>query len=354
MFNMKAVLKELALLGFGLGLSVSAVADHHLGVAYVTNQDKGVSVISLENFSVIDTIDIEAKEPRGLGITDDGKLLITANREGGDVSVIDTATKKVVKHIPIGQNPEFVRVVGNFAYVSYEPSAKAGPPPKPGEKEDDDDGPKLPAGIAVIDIKAMKVVKTIMSGPETEGIEFSHDGKSMLVTNEGDNTITVYNLKSGKLVSKIGTHKLGDRPRGIKKSPDGKNYVVSLEYGDKILLLDKKFKPVKTVDTAKGPYGIAFDKSGKRLLVAAFKAKELQVFNGQTLTLEKTVPIGDRCWHFTFTPDEKNLLIACGRSQEVLVLDGTTFEAVGHVKDLNLPWGIVAYPKAMGSLDAAK
>ena len=351
---MKAVSIKLAWVALCAGLSLPAWADHHLGVAYVTNQDKGVSVISLENFSVIDTIDIEAKEPRGLGITNDGKLLITANREGGDVSVIDTATRKVIKHIPIGQNPEFVRIFGDFAYVSYEPSAKAGPPPKPGEKEDDDGAPKLPAGIAIIDLKAMNVVKTIMSGPETEGIEFSHDGKKMLVTNEGDNTITVYDIKSGKLVKKISTHKLGDRPRGIKASPDGKSYVVSLEYGDKILLLDRKFKPLKTVATAKGPYGIAFDKSGKRLFVAAFKAKELQVFNGKTLKLEKTVPIGDRCWHFTLTADEKNLLIACGRSNEVLVLDGTTYEVVNHVKDLNLPWGIVSFPKAMGSLDAAK
>ncbi len=351
---MKAVTKKLAWVSLCAGLSVPAWADHHLGVAYVTNQDKGVSVISLENFTVIDTIDIEAKEPRGLGITNDGKLLITANREGGDVSVIDTATKKVIKHIPIGQNPEFVRVFGDFAYVSYEPSAKAGPPPKPGEKEDDDGEEKLPAGIAIIDIKALKVVKTIMSGPETEGIEFSHDGKNMLVTNEGDNTITVYNIKSGKLIAKVETHQLGDRPRGIKAMPNKKGYVVSLEYGDKILLIDNEFKPLKTVATSKGPYGIAFDKSGKRLLVAAFKAKELQVFNGETLALEKTVPIGDRCWHFSFTPDEKNLMLACGRSQEVLVLDGTTFEPVNHVKDLNLPWGIVTFPKAMGSLDFAK
>lgn len=351
---MKLVTNIVSALGLAAGVSACAWADHHLGVAYVTNQDKGVSVISLENFSVVDTIDIEAKEPRGLGVTNDGKLLITANREGGDISVIDTATKKVIKHIPVGKNPEFVRVFGDFAYVSYEPSAKSGPPPKPGQKEDDDGDDKQPAGIAIVDLKAMNVVKTIMSGPETEGIEFSHDGTMMMVTNEGDNTITVYDIKSGKLVSKIETHKLGDRPRGIKASPDGKTYVVSLEYGDKILLLDSKFKPIKTVPTAKGPYGIAFDKSGKRLVVAAFKAKQLQVFNGTSFALEKTVPIGDRCWHFSFTPDEKNLMIACGKSQEVLVLDGTSFEAVGHIKDLNLPWGIVTYPKAMGSLDAAK
>lgn len=353
---MKAGLRKAAALGLALlmGASVSAWADHHgKGLAYVTNQDKGVSVISLETFAVVGTIDVEANEPRGIGVTRDGKYLVTANRESGDVSVIDTATRKIVKHIPIGMNPEFVRVFGDFAYVSYEPSAKAGPPPKPGEKDDGDDGAeKLPAGIAVIDLKNLEVVRTIMSGPETEGIEFSHDGKKMLVTNEGDNTITVYDMKTGKLMHKVDTHRLGDRPRGIKASPDGKHYVVTLEYGDKLLLLDRKFKPVKTVSTAKGPYGVAFDKSGKHLYVAAFKDKQLQIFNGKTLTLEKTVPIGDRCWHFTFTPDEKHLMLACGRSQEVLVLDAKSFEQVGHVKDLNLPWGIITYPKSMGSLDA--
>ena len=116
---MKAGLRKAAALGLALlmGASVSAWADHHgKGLAYVTNQDKGVSVISLETFAVVGTIDVEANEPRGIGVTRDGKYLVTANRESGDVSVIDTATRKIVKHIPIGMNPEFVRVFGDFAY----------------------------------------------------------------------------------------------------------------------------------------------------------------------------------------------------------------------------------------------
>jgi YVTN family beta-propeller protein len=63
------------------------------------------------------------------------------------------------------------------------------------------------------------------------------------------------------------------------------------------------------------------------------------------------VPIGTRCWHFSFTPDDRNILLACGRSNEIVVVDATTLEAVKHIPDAQLPWGIVTYPKSPGSLD---
>ena len=340
-----------------LGWAAQAQADAGKPVAYVSSQDTGVSIISLDTLEVIGSVEAEAKGPRGIGVTADGKYLVTANRDGGDVTVVDIAANKVVKHIAIGKNPEFVRVKGHFAFVSFEPSSKGGPPPKPGSpeaKDDDDNEPKVPAKIAIVDLKRLKVIRNITSGPETEGIEFTPDGKRMLVTNEADNTVTVHNIKTGKLLKTIDTHKHGDRPRGVKVSPDGSTYVVTLEYGDKVMVLDKDFNFVKTFPTGKTPYGISFDREGKRLFVAASKEKQLQVFDAKTFELIKNIPTADRCWHFTLTPNEKNLLIACGRSHEVLVLDATTYETVGHVKDFNLPWGIVSYPKAMGSLDVAK
>ncbi|HJV93882.1 MAG TPA: cytochrome D1 domain-containing protein, partial [Azonexus sp.] len=138
----------------GIISATGAVAEEK-GVAYVSNQDGGVTVIDLATMETKGAIDIEAKGPRGLGVTADGKLLITANRDDGNISVIDTATGKVVKHIPIGKNPEFVRVKGDKAYISYEPSSKGGPPPKPGAapaKEDDDEA-NVPAKISVVDLK---------------------------------------------------------------------------------------------------------------------------------------------------------------------------------------------------------
>jgi YVTN family beta-propeller protein len=142
--------------------------------AYVTSQDAGVSVIDLATMEVVKQFDVKAAGPRGLSLTDDGKKLIVATRENESISVIDTATGEVLQQIPVGKNPEFVRVSGNFAYISSEPSAKGGPPPKPGSKEEDedDDEEKIPAKIAVVDLAAGKKVREITGGPETEGIEF--------------------------------------------------------------------------------------------------------------------------------------------------------------------------------------
>lgn len=326
------------------------------GYAYVTSQKSdtaGVSVIDLATMKVVNTFDVKAEGPRGLGITADGKKLIVATRENESISVIDPTTGEVMQQINVGKNPEFVRVKDNFAYISSEPSAKGGPPSKPGSKEaeEDDDDDKIPARIAIVDLDKGEKIKDIVGGPETEGIEFSADGKEIVITNEADNTITVHNIESGELVKTIETHEYGDRPRGIKVSPDGKTYLATLEYGNKFMVLDTEYNVIRTVDTGNVPYGIAFDTKGERIYVAANKEKALQVFDAKTYEKIKDIPTGDRCWHFTFTPDDKNILLACGKSDAVLVIDTVKLEVTKEIAVPNMPWGLVTYPKSMGSLD---
>lgn len=328
-------------------------------VAYVSTQDAGVNVIDLATMKITKQFDVKAEGPRGLAVTDDGKQLVVATRENGSVSVIDTATGEVVKQIEVGKNPEFVRVNGNFAFVSSEPSSKAGPPPKPGEKpaeddDDDDDDEKIPAKIAVVDLSKGEKIREITGGPETEGLEFSADGKQLVITNEADNTVTVHNIETGELVKTIATHEYGDRPRGIKVSPDGNTYLATLEFGNKFMVMDKDFNVVRTVDTAETPYGIAYDSKGERIFVATNKAKLLQVFDAKSFEKIKEVPTGNRCWHFSFTPDNKNILLACGKSDAVFVIDAEKLEVTNQVEVKNMPWGVVTFPKAMGSLENVK
>lgn len=342
-----------------LTLTINANANDR-GKAYVSNQKGGVSVIDLNTFSPGADIDVKGDEPRGIAITEDGKLLVVATRENGSVSIIDTATNQVLNQVQVGQNPEFVRIKGNYAFVSYEPSAKGGPPPAPGSAEalaaakaEEQNDDKEPARIGIIDLKLGKKIREITGGPETEGIEFSKDGKQLIVTNEADNTVTVHSMKTGKLLKTIKTHDYGDRPRGIKVSPDGKTYLATLEYGNKFLVMDKKFKVLRTVDTGATPYGIAYDRKGERIFVAANKAKTLEVYNAKTYEKIKDIPTGNRCWHFSFTPDDKEILLACGKSDAVLVIDAEKLEVTQQIENKKLPWGVVTYPKSMGSLDTA-
>jgi len=337
-----------------LSFSLNATAADR-GKAYVSNQDGGVTLIDLNTMTALEDIDVKAEGPRGLGLSDDGKLLIVATRENGSISIIDTATNEVIKQIPVGQNPEFVRVRGHFAFVSYEPSSKGGPPPAAGAaavattKEADDE--KEPARIGIVDLQLGKKIREIVGGPETEGIEFSHDGKQLVITNEADNTITVHSMKTGKLLKTIKTHDYGDRPRGVKVSPDGKTYVVTLEFSNKLMVMDKNFKVLRTVDTGAAPYGIAYDRSGEHIFIAANKSKTLEVYDANTFEKIKDITTGNRCWHFSFTPDDKEILLACGKSDGVFVIDVEKLSVTQKIEDKKTPWGVVTYPKSMGSLD---
>lgn len=336
-----------------LALGVASVAQaQSAGVAYISNQNNGIGILDLTTLEPIGNLDVGGKGPRGLGVTADGKYLVSANKDDANVSIVDLATRQVVKQVKIGKNPEFVRVLGDKAFVTYEPSAKSGPPPKPGAAAaEDDDDDKIPARVAIVDIKKGKVLREITSRPETEGVEFTPDGKRMIVTNEGDNTITVHDIRSGKLLKTVSTHDYGDRPRGIKVSPDGKRYAATLEFGHKLLVLDGKLNPLKAVETGNTPYGVAFDRSGQRIFVAASREKMLQVFDAATLEKIKDIPSGERCWHFSFTPDDRQILLACGRSDELVVIDAGTLEVTKRIANKGMPWGIVTYPKAFGSLD---
>ena len=337
-----------------LGIAPLALAQ---GTAYVSNQKGNVSTIDLKTFEVGPEIDVGGGSPRGIGVTADGRLLVVASRDRGDLAIVDRVSGKVTTRIAICKNSEFVRVRGNLAFVSFEPASDGGPPPKPGSKEAQEakkkreEAKEQPARVAVVDLAAGSKLREIVAGMETEGIEFSADGSKLVVTNEDDNNLGVHDLASGKLLKTIDTRPYGNRPRGIKVSPDGRHYVASIEFGNKLVVLDAEFNLVKAVPTGDTPYGTAFSRDGSRLYVALARGKALQVFDTGRWEPVAQYPIGDRCWHFTFTPDDKYILAACGRSDEVVVLaaDG---RLVKRIAEKRQPWGIVTWPKSVGSLDS--
>jgi YVTN family beta-propeller protein len=322
------------------------------GVAYVTNQGDGVAVIDLATLKTDRTIQV-GKDPRGLGITPDGRTLVTANQADEDVSLIDTASGKTTHRIAVGKNAEFVRVSpdGRFAYVTYEPSSSGKPP----GKEDKAAGAEEaePAEIAVVDLTKFEVSARLPASPETEGMDFSLDRRQLIVANEGDDTVVVYDLATGRAAKKVDVSAFGKRPRGVKVSPDGSTVLVTLESSDNFLVLNSRYEPQKAVATGKGPYGVAYEPGGAAVWIAAARSEQIQVLDASTFTPLASIPVGKRCWHFTFTPDGTKALVACGRSDSLTVIDVATRQVVSTLTGFKQPWGIVAYPKASGSLDSA-
>ena len=318
-----------------LALLLVVVASHaRAQTFYVSNQDGGVTRIDGASLAPSGTVDLGKNGPRGIAVTQDGKLLVTANQATGDISVIDRSSLKVTGRVAVGPSAEMVRVQGRTAYVTHEP------------KKD----PTGRAYIAVVDLDNLAMSSKFASGHETEGMAFTPDGKSLLVANEGDNTVSVYALPAGTLARTVSTSKFGDRPRGVALRPNGQGYVVSLEFSAKVLVLDAAFNVVRTVDTAEGPYGLTYSPDGSKLFVAAAKAGLIQAFDAKSFAKLGEAAVGKRCWHFSFTADGGKLLAACGRSDAVYVVDTGKMAQVKIISGLRTPWGIATFPPTAGTL----
>jgi YVTN family beta-propeller protein len=115
--------------------------------------------------------------------------------------------------------------------------------------------------IHVIDPTTQKVVQEIKNYVGAHGIDFAPDGSKVYVTNEDTETLDVLDRKTGKLIKKV---QLSGHP----------NIVAVNKTGDKIVV------------------AIARGKGG------------LDIVDGNTLTLKKTIPAG-RLHDVYITPDQK-------------------------------------------------
>jgi DNA-binding beta-propeller fold protein YncE len=321
-------------------------------VAYVSEEDGGIVSIDLNSLKILKRVHPKDTAPRGIGLTFDGRYLITANKDTADASVIDTRGLRLSRKIPVGDNPEFVKLnpSGTSVFISYEPGSTAGPPVEGPAGDEDDDADEPPAQIMEFNTADWSRVQSFVAGKETEGLEFSPDGKTLIVANEAQDSLGIYDVASGKLQREINVGSYGKRPRGVKVSPQGNSYAVTMEGSGTLLALDSNFNVVRSTATAAKPYGLAFDRQGSRIFVAAAAARKLQVYSADSFQLLGEVPIGQRCWHFTFTPDDSKLLLACGRSNNIYMIDAKTYQSLGAIEGFHLPWGIVAYPRSFGSL----
>lgn len=318
-------------------------------VAYVSEEGGGISVIDLGAMKVIGRVHPNNMAPRGIAITLDGKHLVVANKDTADASVFDTRGMRLVKRFPVGDNPEFVKLTpgGAELFISYEPRSTGG---LPAAGKNDNKASEPSSRVMQSHVPDWTKELDFATGKETEGLEFSHDGRYLLVASESQNTIGVYDPHTGALFRTIDLQPYGQRPRGVKVSPDGSGYAITMELSGTLVRMDSSFNVTKTALTAAMPYGVAFDRQGKRIFVAASTARKMQVFAADSLQLIAEVPTGQRCWHFTFTPDDSKILLACGRSNNVIVIDAGSYRELQTIDGFKLPWGIVTYPRAFGSL----
>jgi len=299
---------------------------HAQGTAYVSSEkDDALTMIDLATLTVKGTIPT-CKRGRHLQLTPDRKLMLACT-ESNVADLIDPATGKSLRRIPLGDEPEAFDISpdGKTIYVSNEDDGEA----------------------SFIDAASGKKLKSVKVGEEPEGVKVSADGKTLYVTSEVASLVHVIDVASAKVVKNV---KVGKRPRRMAFTPDGKELWVTNE-------LDASLSIISTADNSvtgsikfevKGaraeditPVGVQISRDGKRAFVGLGKANHVAFIDVPSRKVTGLVLVGKRAWNVTLDKAEARLYVVNGLSDDVTVVDVAAAKPIKSIPVGRVPYGLV-------------
>lgn len=269
-----------------LGLLASSVVHTADGNGWKVTPDNRLFVVDLDAKppKLIDTVTV-GKQPSGLAISHDGKLVLIANRAGKSVSVlsIDGTTVKHLADVDLGQDAAAVAIAPNGKRALAVMN--------------------LANKVAVLNIDGQKVTydkaDDIAVGANPYNIDIAPNATFAIVSSTGagkDNADPLTTIAiTGPHPHVTGLTTVGTGPEGMAISPDGKFLVTPLllgttgkksdyfygRHGQAVVAAvgpggDLTVKSRATL--AAVPEGVAFSRDSKYVYIGNYGDKSLQVF----------------------------------------------------------------------------
>ena len=270
-----------------------------------------------------------------------GKVYV-ADEEASTVSVIDAASFKMIRSIPVGQGPHNVQVApdGKLVWVTNN-----GEPGKTAEKTAHEGMPKSeksPHGatagggeVWAIDTATDEVVAKVPVGMHPAHVVVAPDGRYAYVVNGGENTVSVVDISAQRVVETI---PVGASPHGVRISPDGKQaWVANLKGGTVSVIDTQTRKQIAQIVVGKGPAQVGFTPDGRLGFVSLSEENRVAVIDPASRKVMSTVSVGTVPIQVYATPDSRLLLVANQGTREkpgsiVSIIDLGTFKAVATIK----------------------
>jgi YVTN family beta-propeller protein len=174
-----------------VGASPSGVAVTPDGALIVTadRDDNQVSLIDANSFTRKLTVKAGA-HPFGVTIDEKGERAYTANVESNDISVIDLKEGKLLGSVPAGKRPYAVALAKGRGFATDQYGGT----------------------VSVFDLATLNPIKRIPVGEYPEGIETSANGNSVYVVNWFSNEVWAIDTSTLAVTAKMA---VGDGPRGF-------------------------------------------------------------------------------------------------------------------------------------------
>jgi YVTN family beta-propeller protein len=173
--------------------------------------------------------------------------------------------------------------------------------------------------IALVSLDRAAVERTIATESDQAFVLFRSDGKTLMVGNAGQRSLTIFDVASGRTIVRL---PLAIEPRHYCVSPDGGQVFLSGDGLDAVAILFPYDTEIwQTVLAGHAPGAMATSATKPPyLLVANPGDNGVTVLNGDTLTLAALVQVGREPSQILITPDQKWALVVNSMSGDLAVI----------------------------------
>jgi len=321
-----------ALCSVCLGMAGGRPLDH--GWLLVVNQgDKTMSVVDPTTLKEVATVDEKQTTMHGHEVAagPDHRTVYmpiygstgvgSPGLDGQEMLVIDLPSRTIADHIDFGGRvrPHCVvyEPVKKLLYVTTE----------------------LDNSVTIVDPKTRKVVGTIPTGQaQSHMLAITRDGKRGYVANVGPGSISVLDLEARKTLKVI---QVADRVQRIVLSPDGRWVFTSDVATPRMAAIDTATNILtKWIDLPGHGYGSAATADGKWLLVPISDKALVAVIDLKTLTVVRSIPVVADPQEMLIRPDGKFAYVAGGAAKKVAVIDLSQWKMTATIDVGNYPDGL--------------
>jgi YVTN family beta-propeller protein len=269
-------------------------------------------------------------------VSPDGKILgatIVPMMEGhgnmemkGYALFYDTSNNKLIKKIEVGNHPAHIVFTNDHKYVLVT-----------------NNGDNT---LSVIDAKTYQVSQTIPTGKGPHGFRVSADSKFAYIANMAENTVSVIDLTAMKEARKIN---VGQAPVTTGVTADGKTIIVTLNAENAVAIVDLATDKVVKVPVGEGPAQV-YVQSDDKAAVVANQGTEQKPSNTVTkidLTSKKaiaTIETGKGSHGVVTSKDNKFIYVTNMFDNTVSVVDNLQNKEISEFKVGKTPNGISLMP----------
>ena len=231
---------------------------------------------------------------------------------GDTILVIDIATQKVVNRLKFshGVRPHcaIYERASNLLYVTTE----------------------IDQTVTIIDPKTMKIVGAIPTHQDqSHMLAISHDGLRGYTANVGPGTVSVLDLKARKFVTTIPIAKTTQR---ISISNDDSMVFTADQDKPRLAVIDTATDKIRNwVQLSSPGYGSASTNDGRLLLVTLPTAGSLEVVDLASMKAIRTIKIGPKPQEVLVRPDGKVAYVSCYGGHQVAVVDLSTWQVTAMI-----------------------